>query len=121
MILLRKTNGAKVVRLSALLLALFLPLAALVACGQPPPPFVSLNLGIPAAAMQSPVVGPLPDATELGVGITFKIDPQTLSVVGQQPLRRGQSSDRERFTRSLVSVTLPIKRSRTSSTRRGWP
>lgn len=98
---LRKANGVHIVRLTLLLLALFFLLAALVACGQPAPLFVSLNLGIPAAALQSPVVGPLPDATELRVGITFKIDPQTLNLVGQQPLRPGQSSDLERFARSL--------------------
>ena len=101
MILLRKTTGAKVVRLAALLLALCFPLAALAACSQPPPLFVSYNLGIPAAALQSPVVGPLPDATELHVGITFKVDPATLKVVGSQPLRPGQSSDMERFATSL--------------------
>src|SRR6266568_8947263 len=101
MIVLRKANGATIVRLSALLLALLLPLASLASCSQPAPLFESLKLGIPAAALQSPVVGPLPDATELRVGITFKIDPQALKVAGQQPLRPGQSSGLERFARSL--------------------
>jgi hypothetical protein len=101
MIVLRRINGAKIVRYAALLLALYFSLAALVSCSQPAPLFVSLNLGIPAAALHSPVVGPLPDATELRVGITFKIDPQTLRVISQQPLRPGQSSDLERFARSL--------------------
>lgn len=101
MILFRKTTGAKIVRQAVLLLALCFPLAALVSCSQPPPPFVSYNLGIPSAAMQSPVVGPLPDATVLHVGITFKVDSQTLRLVGNQPLRPGQSSDLERFAKSL--------------------
>lgn len=100
MIHLRKANGAKTMRLT-LLLALFLPLAALVSCSQPPPAVVSLNLGIPAAALNSSVVGQLPDSTVLHVGITFKIDSQTLRVVGQQPLQPGQSSDLERFARKL--------------------
>jgi subtilase family serine protease len=46
-------------------------------------------------------VGTLPNATELSVGITFKIDPQTLNLVGRQPLQPGQSSNLERFARSL--------------------
>jgi len=99
--LLRKAKGAKHMHLSSLLLILFFPLAALVSCSQPPPPFVSLNLGIPAAALKSPVVGSLPDSTVLHVGITFKIDPQVLNVAAQQPLRPGQSSDLERFAKSL--------------------
>ncbi len=99
--LLRKAIGAKNRHLSSLLLILFFPLAALVSCSQPPPPFVSLNLGIPAAALKSPVVGSLPDETVLHIGITFKIDPQVLNVVAQQPLRPGQSSDLERFAKSL--------------------
>src|SRR5712692_6411102 len=91
MISLRKAYGAKIVHLSALLLALLFPLASLVSCDQPAPPlFESLKLGIPAAALQSPVRGPLPDATELHIGITFKIDSQALNLVGQQPLQPGQ-------------------------------
>ena len=68
---------------------------------QPAPLFTSINLGIPAAALQSPVKGPLPDATELHVGITFKVDPQVLNLVGQQPLQPGQSSNLEQFARRL--------------------
>ncbi len=102
MISLRKAYGAKIVHLSALLLALLIPLASLVSCDQPAPPlFESLKLGIPAAALQSPVRGPLPDATELHVGITFKIDSQALNLVGQQPLQPGQSSNLEQFASRL--------------------
>src|SRR5260370_27753014 len=101
MIVLRKARGIHIARLAALLFALFLPLVSLASCNQPAPLFESLNLGIPAAAMNSPVVGPLPDATKLHVGISFKIDPQTMNLVGQQRLRPGQSSDLERFARSL--------------------
>jgi kumamolisin len=101
MVVLRNACGIKVVRLSALLLALLLPLTALVSCSQPAPLFESLNLGIPAAALHSPVVGPLPDATELHVGISFKFDPQVLKAIGEQPLRPGQSSDLEQFASRL--------------------
>ena len=101
MIVLRNACGIKVVCLSALLLALFLPLTALVSCSQPAPLFESLTLGIPAAALHSPVVGPLPDAMELHVGISFKIDPQVLKAIGEQPLRPGQSSGLEQFARRL--------------------
>ena len=101
MIVLRKARGLQIARLAALLLALVLPLASLASCSQPAPLFESLNLGIPAAALHSPVVGPLPDTTKLHVGISFKIAPQTMNLVGQQPLRPGQSSGLERFARSL--------------------
>jgi hypothetical protein len=84
------------------LLSLLLPLASLASCGQPAPPLLeSLKLGIPAAALQSPFEGPLPDATELRVGISFKFDPQVLNLVGQQPLRPEQPSDLEQFARRL--------------------
>ncbi|HLZ59604.1 MAG TPA: S53 family peptidase [Ktedonosporobacter sp.] len=102
MISLWKASGAKAVHLFVLLLALLLPLALLVGCGQPAPPALeSLNLGIPTAALQSPVKGPLSDATLLHVGITFKVDPHVLSLVSQQPLRLGQSSNLEQFARQL--------------------
>ena len=102
MISFRKAYHAKVVRLSAVLLSLLLPLASLASCGQLAPPLLeSLKLGIPAAALQSPVQGPLPDVTELRVGIGFKIDPQVLNLVGQQPLRPEQPSDLEQFARRL--------------------
>ena len=89
---LRKAYRAKVVRLSALFLTLLLPLASLVSCTQSEPPFTSINLGIPAAALQSPVKGKLPDSTELHVGITFKIDPRLLNQADQQRPQPGQPS-----------------------------
>ena len=64
MILSQKAYRAKLVYLFALFLTLLLPLATLADCGQAAPPlYESLNLGIPAAALQSPVKGPLPDTT----------------------------------------------------------
>ncbi len=58
---------------SALFLLMLVPLLA--SCGAPAPlEFVPVDLGIPAQALSSPVVGPLPDSTKLHVGITFKVD-----------------------------------------------
>ena len=102
MILSWKTYHAKLVYLCALFLTLLLPLATLAGCSQAAPPlYESLKLGIPAAALQSPVKGPLPDTTELHVGITFKINPQVLNIVAQRPLQPGQSSNLEQFARRL--------------------
>ncbi|HEX6556693.1 MAG TPA: hypothetical protein VF026_28290, partial [Ktedonobacteraceae bacterium] len=92
MISLWKAYHAKVVHLSALLLTLLFSLASLVSCSQPEPLYTSINLGIPAAALQSPVKGNLPDSTELHIGITFKIDPQLLHQADQQRLPPGQPS-----------------------------
>ena len=90
---LRKVYHAQVVHLSALFLTLFFSLTSLVSCNQPPPPqYTSINLGIPAAVLQSPVKGPLPDATLLHVGITFKIDPRLLHQTDRQRIQPGQPS-----------------------------
>ncbi len=91
--LLRKAYHTKVVHLSALFLTLLFSLASLVSCNEPPPSYASINLGIPAAALQSPVKNPLPDNSKLNVGITFKIDPRLLSQADQQKLQPGQSSN----------------------------
>jgi subtilase family serine protease len=91
-----KVYQAKLVHLSALLLMLLFSLISLVSCNQPAPPqYTSLNLGIPAAALQSPVKGPLPDATVLHVGVTFKIDPRLLNQADHQKLQPGQQSNLE--------------------------
>jgi kumamolisin len=92
MISLWKASHAKVVHLSALFLTLLFSLVSLVSCNQPEPLYTSINLGIPAAALQSPVKGNLPDSTELHVGITFKIDPRLLNQADQQRLHPGQPS-----------------------------
>ena len=90
MIVLQNAYRAKLVYLCALFLTLLFSIESLVSCNKPAPPqYTSLNLGIPAAALQSPVKGPLPDTTKLHVGITFKIDPQVLNLVGQRPLQPG--------------------------------
>jgi kumamolisin len=102
MIVFRTVYRAQFVYLCALFLILLLSLATLVGCDQPAPPaFATLDLGIPAAALQSPVKGPLPDTTELHVGITIKVDPQVLNLVSQRPLQPGRSSNLEQFARRL--------------------
>jgi subtilase family serine protease len=90
MIALRNVSHTKVVHISMVFVTLFFSLASLVSCTQQEPAFTSLNLGIPAAALHSPVKGTLPDATELHIGITFKIDPRLLHQADQQPIQRGQ-------------------------------
>jgi subtilase family serine protease len=91
-----KTSRAQGVHLSALFLIICFSLASLVSCNQPAPvQFVSLKIGIPAAALQSPMKGPLPDATVLHVGITFKIDPRLLDQADHQKLQPGQRSSLE--------------------------
>jgi subtilase family serine protease len=99
---LRKVYHAKLVHFSALLLTLFFSLASLVSCNQPAPlQYTSLNLGIPAAALQSPVKGPLSDTTELHVGITFKVDPRLLDQADHLKLQPGQRSNLEAFARRI--------------------
>jgi kumamolisin len=97
-----KANHTKLVHLSALLLTLFFSLALLVSCNQPAPlQYTSLNLGIPAAALQSPVKGPLPDSTELHVGITFKVDPRLLDQADHLKLQPGQLSNLQAFAKRI--------------------
>ncbi len=99
---LRNVYHAQVVHLSALFLTLFFSLTSLVSCNQPAPPaYTAINLGIPAAALQSPVKGPLPDATLLHVGITFKIDPRLLDQANRQKLQPGQNSNLESLAKRL--------------------
>jgi len=99
---LQKVYHTKLAHFSALLLTLFFSLASLVSCNQPAPlQYTSLNLGIPAAALQSPVKGPLSDTTELHVGITFKVDPRLLDQADHLKLQPGQRSNLEAFARRI--------------------
>ncbi|HYX50466.1 MAG TPA: protease pro-enzyme activation domain-containing protein, partial [Ktedonobacteraceae bacterium] len=91
-IALRNVSHMKIVHLLMLFLTLFFSLASLISCAQPEPAFTSINLGIPAEALQSPVKGKLPDNTELHIGITFKIDPRLLHPADQQHIQPGQPS-----------------------------
>src|SRR5438270_11079806 len=105
-----KAYRAKVVHLSALFLTVLFSLVSLVSCNQAEPLYTSLNLGIPAAALQSPVKGNLPDSTELHVGITFKIDPRLLHQADQQRPQPGQPSKPGGLARAWALTTASIKR-----------
>jgi kumamolisin len=82
------------------LLILFVPLAS---CSNPfdPLQLTPVDLGIPAAALNSPVVGPLPDKTKLHVRITFKINPNWLKKAEQQKIQPGRPSHVEQFANKL--------------------
>ncbi len=85
-------------RAGAGMLGLLLLLAPLASCnGSVPTPLQStvLDLGIPVAAMNSPVKGLLPDNTELHVRVTFKIDSNALQKMQNQKIEPGKKSDLE--------------------------
>ncbi len=89
-------------RAMAALLGLLLVLVPLASCGAPAPlQFTSLDLGIPAQALNSPVVGPLPDNTQLHVRVTFKIDPNLLKQAQQRKIQPGQRSNLETIANKL--------------------
>lgn len=74
-----------------LLLLVLVPLLA--SCGTPASlQFVPFDLGIPAPALNSPVVSPLPDSTKLHVRITFKVNQQIINKLGSQQVHPGQRS-----------------------------
>ncbi|HCJ34827.1 MAG TPA: hypothetical protein DHV65_11110 [Ktedonobacter sp.] len=79
------------------LLGLLLLLSPLVAsCGAPAPlQMTPINLGIPQAALNSPVIGPLPDTTQLRVGITFKVSQSVLDKFDRQKIQPGHKSNLE--------------------------
>jgi subtilase family serine protease len=57
----------------------------LAACNNPAPlQFVPVNLGIPSQALNSPVVGPVPDATKLHMRITFKVSQGVITKLSSQ-------------------------------------
>ena len=87
------------------LLTLLLLLPSLISCSAPSTPqvlkFTSLDLGIPTEAMNSPVVGQLPNNTVLHVRVTFKLNPQWLKRVEQQPIQPGKQSKLENFASQI--------------------
>lgn len=92
-------------RILAPIYGLLLLLTSLASCGTPQPlQFTTLDLGIPAAALNSPVTGPLPDATKLPVRITFKIDPKLLKQADTTKVQVGQKSDLRQFA-SKVGIS----------------
>ncbi len=86
----------------AIALSFLLLLAPLASCGTPQPlQITNLNLGIPAAALNSPVTGPLPDTTPLHVRFTFKLDPNLLKQADQQRGQPGQNSQLQSFANKV--------------------
>jgi len=68
----------------------------LASCGAPAPlEFRPIDLGIPAQALNSPIVGPLPDSTKLHVGVTFKVNQSIINKLEGQPVHPGQRSNLE--------------------------
>ncbi len=79
------------------MLGLLLLLAPLASCGGGTQPqlFTTLNLGIPAVAMNSPITGQLPNNTELHVRVTFKLDQNALNKMQNQKIQPGTKSNLE--------------------------
>ncbi|GAC1655686.1 MAG: S53 family serine peptidase [Ktedonobacteraceae bacterium] len=77
------------------LLLLLPPLASCAVSAPKPLQSTALDLGIPVAAMNSPITGTLADNTELHVRITFKIDPNALQKMQNQKIEPGKKSDLE--------------------------
>lgn len=63
--------------------------------------FVPMDLGIPAQALQSPIVGPLPESTKLHVAITFKVNQGIINTLDGQPIHPGQHSKLEQFANKI--------------------
>lgn len=55
--------------------------------------FQTLNLNIPQKALDAPIVGVVPDSQVLHVGVTFKIDPNTLKQLDNNGSDNSQSGD----------------------------
>ncbi|HLG74857.1 MAG TPA: S53 family peptidase [Ktedonobacteraceae bacterium] len=78
-----------------------LVLMPLGACSSDPLQLTPLDIGIPAQAMRSPVVGTVPDNQTLHVRITFKIDPNLLKQAQNQPIQPGHPSHLEQFAQKI--------------------
>src|SRR5436305_11346289 len=90
-------------RIMTILLGALLVMVPLASCDQPVDPLqpTPIELGIPAAALNSPIVGQLPPDTVLHVRITFKINPDWLKKAEQEPIKPGAPSHLETFANKL--------------------
>src|SRR5437588_9177398 len=84
------------------ILGLLLVLAPVAGCGTPAPlQFTTIDLGLPPAALNSPVVGPLSDNTQMRVGITFKVSQSVLDHFDHQKIQPGKRSNLENFANQI--------------------
>src|SRR6266700_3576936 len=90
-------------RVLAGMLGLLLLLAPLAGCVGPSAPlqFTTLNIGLPPEALNSPVVGPLPDNTQMRIGVTFKVSQSVLDHFDQQKIESGKRSNLENFANQI--------------------
>jgi kumamolisin len=103
MSLVRNIQRTVIGRVLCSLAGLLLLFSLLAACttSAPVPTFTRLDLGIPSAALNSPVVKPLPGNTVLHVRITFKIDPNLLKQAENQPIEPGKPSHLENLAKKI--------------------
>jgi kumamolisin len=68
-----------------------------------PPPFqlTTFDLHLPPAALNAPVLGPLPDTKLLHVSITFKVNQQLLAQLSKQKIQAGQPQNLENLANQL--------------------
>lgn len=89
-------------RLLAGVMGLLLLVVPLASCGTPAPlQFTTIDLHLPAQALNAPVVGPLPDATPMRVGITFKVSQSVLDHFAKQKIQPGHPSGLEQFANQI--------------------
>ena len=103
MILLKRLLYKSHYRVAAAFFGLLLLISPLLAsCGTPAPlQMATIDLGIPQVALNSPVVGPLPDNTQLRVGITFKVSQSVLDKFDRQKIQPGHKSNLEKFANQI--------------------
>ncbi|HJT59816.1 MAG TPA: S53 family peptidase [Ktedonobacteraceae bacterium] len=80
---------------------LFLLVPLLTSCGPTSLEMTSIDLGLPAAALNSPVTGPLPDNTQLHVRVTFKVSQNIINKLQGQKGKPGQPSHLENLAKQI--------------------
>ncbi len=63
--------------------------------------FTTIDLNLPPAALDAPVIGSVPAATILHVSITFKINQQALDQLNTKKVQKGQSTNLEGLANKL--------------------
>lgn len=83
------------------LVLLFLLFPLLASCGPSAIEMMPIDLGLPASALKSPVVGPLPDNTQLHVRVTFKVNQSLINKLQGQKVHPGQPSHLEDLAKQI--------------------